>query len=51
MGQATQGQGLLPAGIGSVSVAGQAWHPTILYLLGLLIVEMFVFGFIGRILK
>ena len=51
MGQATQGVGMMPAGTGAVNVAGQSWHPTILYLLGLLIAEMIVFGFVGRILK
>jgi hypothetical protein len=48
-GMATQGVGM--ASQGTVSVGGQDWHPTILYLLGLVIVEMFVFGFLGRVLK
>lgn len=49
IGMATQGVGM--ASQGSVQVAGQSWHPTILYLLGLIIVEMVVFGVLGRILK
>ena len=48
-GVATQGIGM--ASTGSVSVAGTDWHPTILYLLGLVIVEMIVFGVIGRMLR
>ncbi len=48
-GMATQGVGM--ASQGSVSVAGQDWHPSILYLLGLVIAEMVVFGVLGRILK
>jgi hypothetical protein len=49
MGTATQGVGLQSQG--TVQVAGQDWHPTVIYLLVLVIAEMFVFGFIGRILK
>jgi len=30
---------------------GGDWHPTVLYLLGLIIGEMIVFHIIGRILK
>jgi hypothetical protein len=49
MGTATQGIGMQSQG--TINVAGQAWHPTIIYLLLLILAEMFVFGFIGRILK
>lgn len=38
-----QGQG--------VSVGGSTWHPTVLYLIALIIAEMAVFGFISRMLK
>ena len=48
-GVPTQGVGM--ASQGTVNVGGQDWHPTILYLIGLVIVEMFVFGFLGRVLK
>ena len=48
-GMATQGIGM--ASQGTVPVAGQDWHPTILYLLGLVVVEMIVFGILGRVLK
>jgi hypothetical protein len=49
MGTATQGVGM--ASQGTVNVAGSSWHPTVLYLLGLVIAECIVFGVIGRILK
>jgi hypothetical protein len=49
MGVATEGVGMQSAG--TVSVAGQQWHPTILYLFALLIGEMIAFHVIGRILK
>jgi len=49
MGTATQGVGMQSQG--TVSVAGTDWHPTILYLLALVVGEMVVFGIIGRILK
>jgi hypothetical protein len=51
MGTGAQGVGMQSQGTGSITVAGQAWHPTIIYLLILILAEMFVFGFIGRILK
>jgi hypothetical protein len=49
IGMATQGVGM--ASQGTVPIAGQQWHPTILYLLGLVITEMIVFGILGRYLK
>ena len=49
IGMATQGVGM--ASQGTVRAAGQDWHPTILYLLGLTVLEMIVFGIIGRALK
>jgi len=49
MGTAAQGIGLQSQG--TISVAGQDWHPTVIYLLLLVIAEMFIFGLIGRILK
>jgi hypothetical protein len=49
MGTATQGVGLQSQG--TINMAGQSWHPTVLYLLALVIGEIFVFGLIGRILK
>jgi len=51
MGQATAGTSQLAQGIGGVTVAGQQWHPTILYLFGLIIGELVVFSFIGHLLK
>lgn len=50
MGQANMGAGQLAQGNG-VQIAGQSWHPTILYLFALVIGEMVAFGFIGRLLK
>jgi len=49
MGTATQGVGM--ASQGTVTVAGSDWHPTVLYLLALVVAEMVIFGVIGRILK
>jgi hypothetical protein len=49
MGVKTEGVGM--ASTGTVNVAGTEWHPTIIYLFVLLIAEMAVFGFIGRVLK
>lgn len=51
MGQRDAGTGALASGIGSVSVGGQTWHPTILYLFFLVLGEMFVFGIISQLLK
>jgi hypothetical protein len=48
-GVATQGIGM--ASQGMVRAAGADWHPTILYLLGLVIAEMVVFGIFGRMLR
>lgn len=50
MGQRMSGIRQLAAGQG-VSVGNQDWHPTILYLIALVIVEMVVFGYIGKILS
>jgi hypothetical protein len=50
MGQASQGTGMLSQGIGAVS-GGGAWEPTILYLFGLIVVEMVAFHVLGRVLK
>ena len=50
MGQAVAGRGQFAAGNG-VTVAGQDWHPTILYLAALVIGEMVVFGFIAKALR
>lgn len=44
------GKGSLAAGQG-VSVAGQEWHPTVLYLGALIVAEMVVFGWIAHLLK
>lgn len=48
---AAQGTSGLSIGTGQVSVGGTQWHPSVLYLLGLVIVEMVVFRWIGQILK
>ena len=50
MGQAVSGRGQFAQGQG-ITVAGQTWHPTVLYLVALLIAEMVVFGFIASLLK
>jgi len=51
MGQASAGTSQLAQGLGGVTVAGQTWHPTILYLFALIIAEMFVFALVGQLLK
>ena len=48
MGQAMAGNGQLSQG---VTIGGQNWHPTILYLFALIVAEMAVFGFVGKMLK
>jgi hypothetical protein len=50
MGQGQQGVGQMSTGTG-INLAGSSWHPTVLYMLGLIVVEMFVFGWLGRVLK
>lgn len=50
MGQADMGAGQLAQGNG-VNIAGQSWHPTILYLFALIIAELVVFGFVGKLLR
>lgn len=50
MGQAMAGRGQFAAGQG-VTVGGQTWHPTILYLFVLILAEMAVFGFVSHHLK
>ena len=49
-GQAVSGAGTLAQGNG-VQIAGSQWHPTILYLFALIVAEMVIFGFVGRMLK
>ena len=51
MGQANQGTGLLSQGLGPISSMAGGWEPTVLYMLGFVVLEMFVFGFLGRMLK
>lgn len=51
MGKRSAGAGLLTSGQGGFSVGGQSWEPSILYMLGLIVLEMIVFGVLGRILK
>lgn len=45
-GPNVQGLGVFTQGQGSPGSSG--WHPTIIYLLGLVIVETIVFGFLTR---
>jgi X-X-X-Leu-X-X-Gly heptad repeat protein len=51
MGQANAGTSQLAQGLGGVTVAGQTWHPTVLYLFALILGEMIVFGLISNLLK
>ncbi len=48
MGQANSGAGMLSQGLGSVT---SGWEPLVLYMLGLIVVEMVAFHVIGRLLK
>ena len=50
MGQKNSGAGLLSQGQGMISGAGD-WHPTVIYLLILVVAEMIVFGFIAKALR
>ena len=50
MGQSMAGVGSLAPGQ-SVTIGGQNWHPTVLYLAALVVAEMVVFGFLGHLLK
>lgn len=49
-GKAMAGRGQFASGNG-ITLAGQDWHPTILYLFVLIVVEMVVFGWISNLLK
>lgn len=51
MGQADRGTGMLSQGLGTVGSMGGGWEPSILYLIGFVIVEMIVFHVLSRILK
>lgn len=50
MGQPMAGRGQFASGQG-VTLGGQDWHPTVLYLLALVVAEMVVFGFISNLLR
>ena len=50
MGPKTQGLGMFSQGQGDAAGNGN-WHPTVIYLLILIIAEMVVFGFISRALR
>jgi hypothetical protein len=50
MGIQSAGTSGLTQGFGGV-MNGSAWHPTVLYMLGLIVGEMIVFGLVGRILR
>ena len=49
MGSQPGGSAGLSQGLGSMGPGN--WHPTVLYMLGLIVAEMVVFGVIGRMLK
>lgn len=50
IGQKVSGMGQLASGNG-ITVGGQTWHPTVLYLLVFVLAEMVVFGYVGHLLK
>jgi hypothetical protein len=47
-GPQVSGTNVFSAGQGPDSGTGTGWSPTILYLFALILVEMFLFAFIGR---
>jgi hypothetical protein len=49
MGPKLQGLGIFSQGQGAPGASG--WDPSIVYLFLLVIAEMFVFGFISRVLR
>lgn len=51
MGQANSGAGVLSQGLGSVGNLAGGWEPSILYLLGFVVLEMIAFHVLGRLLK
>lgn len=51
MGQANQGTGMLSQGFGSVGNLASSWEPSVLYLLGFVVIEMVAFHILGRLLK
>lgn len=51
MGLKSQGTGMFAQGQGTGATAGNGWHPTVIYLVGLIVAEMIVFGFIARALR
>lgn len=50
MGPKTQGLGMFSQGQGGAG-DGNGWHPTVIYLLILIVAEMIVFGFISKALR
>ena len=49
MGQSNSGLGIFSQGQGAPGATG--WEPTVVYLLILTVAEMFVFGFVSRMLR
>ena len=49
MGQADSGTGMLTQGFGNIT--GGGWEPSVIYLLGFVVVEMVVFHLVSRLLK
>ncbi len=50
MGQANSGAGMFAQGSGPVD-GGGAWHPTVVYMLILVVVEIVAFGLLARALR
>jgi len=49
-GQASSGAGLFPQGSGPADTSS-TWHPTVLYLLAFMVVEVVAFGLLARALR
>lgn len=48
---AAQGTAGMSQGTGAVRIAGAQWHPSVIYLLGLVVVELVVFKYIEQALR
>jgi hypothetical protein len=48
MGPTMAGVGVFSAGSGTSAGTGSGWNPTILYMFGLIILEMVIFGFLAK---
>ncbi len=50
-GQASSGAGMFPQGSGPANGGGGPWSPTLTYLLVLVLAEMVIFKWVGKVLR